>query len=78
MDITAFNKKIRNKIRLLGFCFIFGGFDQKVELPLRTRVNPLDIMVESGHLEPERPGAYDIRSFLLRGERMTSDVEDDK
>lgn len=49
---------------------------EKVELPLRTRVNPLDLMVESGHLVPERPGPYDIRSFLLRGERMISDVED--
>jgi hypothetical protein len=32
-------------------------------------------MVESGHLAPERPGRYDIRAFLLRGERMTSDTE---
>ena len=48
---------------------------EKVVLPLRTRVNPLDLMVESGHLEPERPGAYDIRAFLLRGERMKSDEE---
>lgn len=48
---------------------------EKVVLPVRTRVNPLDVMVESGHLAPERPGRYDIRAFLLRGERMTSDVE---
>jgi predicted dehydrogenase len=49
---------------------------EKVILPVRTRVNPLDVMVESGHLVPERPGRYDIRAFLLRGERMTSDTED--
>jgi hypothetical protein len=48
---------------------------EKVIMPVRTRVNPLDLMVESGHLAPERPGRYDIRAFLLRGERMTSDVE---
>jgi hypothetical protein len=30
-------------------------------------------MVESGHLTPERPGRYDIRAFLLRGENMTVD-----
>jgi UDP-N-acetyl-2-amino-2-deoxyglucuronate dehydrogenase len=48
---------------------------EKVILPMRTRVNPLDLMVESGHLAPERPGRYDIRAFLLRGERMTSDTE---
>jgi predicted dehydrogenase len=46
---------------------------EKVILPVRTKVNPLDLMVEAGHLTPERPGRYDIRAFLLRGERMTSD-----
>ena len=46
---------------------------EKVVLPLQTRVNPLDLMVESGHLAPERPGRYEIRAFLLRGERMWSD-----
>ena len=48
---------------------------EKVILPMRTRLNPLDLMVESGHLVPERPGRYDIRAFLLRGERMSSDAE---
>jgi predicted dehydrogenase len=48
---------------------------EKVLLPMQTRVNPLDLMVESGHLTPERPGPYDIRAFLLRGERMSSDTE---
>jgi predicted dehydrogenase len=46
---------------------------EKVVLPLHTRVNPLDLMVESGHLAVERPGRYDIRAFLLRAERMSSD-----
>ncbi|HXF62320.1 MAG TPA: Gfo/Idh/MocA family oxidoreductase [Caldilineaceae bacterium] len=49
---------------------------EKVIMPMRTRLNPLDLMVESGHLAPERPGRYDIRAFLLRGERMTSDTEE--
>ncbi len=48
---------------------------EKVVMPLQTRVNPLELMVESGHLEPIRPGHYDIRAFVLRGERMKSDVE---
>jgi predicted dehydrogenase len=43
---------------------------EKVVLPMRTRINPLDIMVEGGHLAPERPGRYDIRAFLLRGESL--------
>jgi predicted dehydrogenase len=48
---------------------------EKVVLPLQTRVNPLDLMVESGHLAPERPGRYDIRAFLLRGERTWWDED---
>ncbi len=48
---------------------------EKVILPMQTRVNPLDLMVESGHLAPERPGHFDIRARLLRGERMASDAE---
>lgn len=48
---------------------------EKVEMPMRTRLNPLDLMVESGHLVPERPGRYDIRAKQLRGEKMTSDDE---
>lgn len=51
---------------------------EKVVMPMQTRVNPLDLMVESGHLVPERPGRYDIRAFLLRGERMESDIEGSK
>lgn len=47
---------------------------ERVMLPLQTRVNPLDLMVESGHLAPQRPGAYDIRAFLLRGEQLRGDT----
>jgi predicted dehydrogenase len=46
---------------------------EKVALPLRTRVNPLDLMVESGHLTPQRPGRYEIRASHLGGERLWSD-----
>ena len=42
-----------------------------VRLPLQTRAYPLDLMVEGGDLPIERPGAYDIRSFLARGEDMS-------
>ena len=44
---------------------------ERVRLPLQTRANPLDLMVESGHLPVGRPGRYDIRSFLLSGEAMS-------
>jgi predicted dehydrogenase len=42
-----------------------------VRTPLRTKLNPLDMLVESGHLPIEYPGKYDIRSFLVRGEGMS-------
>lgn len=48
---------------------------EKVVMPLQTRINPLEVMIDSGHLTPERPGRYDIRAGALRGERMTSDEE---
>ncbi|MEW6753646.1 MAG: Gfo/Idh/MocA family oxidoreductase [Candidatus Latescibacterota bacterium] len=43
---------------------------ERVRLPMATRANPLDLMVESGHLPVQRPGRYDIRAFLLSGEEM--------
>ena len=42
-----------------------------VRMPLRTKANPLDLLVESGHLAVEYPGRYDIRSQLVRGESMS-------
>ena len=48
---------------------------EKVMMPLQTRLNPLDIIVESGDLPVERPGKYEIRAFRLRGEGMESDSE---
>jgi predicted dehydrogenase len=48
---------------------------EKVVLPMQTRVNPLDEMVESGHLAPQRLGRYEIRAFRLRGEEMWSDAD---
>lgn len=35
-----------------------------------TLLSPLDLMIDSGHLAVERPGRYDVRAFLLRGEEM--------
>jgi hypothetical protein len=40
-------------------------------LPLLTRDNPLDLMIDSGELSVLRPGRYDIRSSHVRGEGMS-------
>ena len=47
------------------------GMRERVSLPLQTRVNPLDYAVETGEMPVERPGQWDERSFLVRGEQMT-------
>ena len=41
-----------------------------VTMPVRTQVSPLDLMIDDGALPVERPGRYDIRAFLLRGEAV--------
>ena len=48
---------------------------ERLEMPLQTRLNPLELMIDSGHLAPERPGPYEIRAFLLRGEEMKRDAD---
>lgn len=42
-----------------------------VQMPLCTLASPIEQMIESGDLPVERPGCYDIRAFLLRGEDMS-------
>jgi len=44
---------------------------KRIELPLRTKVNPLQLMVDQGELPVEWPGAYELRSRIVRGEGMT-------
>ena len=41
-----------------------------VQMPVRTLCSPLELMIDNGDLPVERPGRYDIRAFLLRGESM--------
>jgi predicted dehydrogenase len=46
---------------------------QRIDLPLKTRVNPLQLMIEQGDLKVEWPGAYELRARIVRGEGMTWD-----
>ena len=41
-----------------------------VQMPVRTHASPIEVMIDNGDLPVERPGRYDIRAFLLRGESM--------
>lgn len=42
-----------------------------VSMPVRTKCSPIDVMIDSGDLPVERPGRYEIRAFLQRGETMS-------
>lgn len=44
---------------------------RRIDLPLKTRVNPLQLMIENGDLPVEWPGAYETRATIVRGEGMT-------
>ena len=44
---------------------------QRIDIPLKTRVNPLMLMVENGDLPVEWPGAYERRARIVRGEQMS-------
>jgi len=44
---------------------------RRIDLPLLTRVNPLQLMVENGDLPIEWPGAYEQRARIVRGEGMS-------
>jgi predicted dehydrogenase len=46
---------------------------RRIELPLKTRVNPLKLMVDNGDLPVEWPGAHELRARIVRGEAMTWD-----
>ena len=49
---------------------------QRIHLPLKTRLNPLKLMVASGELPVEWPGRYERRAGLVRGEAMSWHGED--
>jgi predicted dehydrogenase len=44
---------------------------QRIRLPLKTRLNPLTLMVQSGDLPVEWPGVYERRARIVRDERMS-------
>ncbi|MGH2459939.1 MAG: Gfo/Idh/MocA family protein [Chloroflexota bacterium] len=48
---------------------------QRIDLPLKTRVNPLQLMVDDGDLPVEWPGEYEQRAGIVRGEGMSWEEE---
>jgi len=46
-----------------------------VHMPMKTMANPLDLMIEDGHLPVRYPGRHDIRANRLRGENLAADSD---
>jgi hypothetical protein len=47
----------------------------QVQLPVKTMVHPLGVMIADGHLPVRYPGRFDIRNRTLRGDNVTLDTE---
>lgn len=47
----------------------------QVQMPMKTMANPLDLMIEDGHLPIRYPGKHDIRASRLRGENLSADSD---
>jgi predicted dehydrogenase len=47
----------------------------QVDMPMKTMLNPLDLMIEDGHLPVRYPGKHDIRANHLRGENLGADTD---
>ena len=70
-DYRGEGEKARAVIEIMMAIYESARCHEVVQMPLQTRLAPLDLMVEAGQLPVERPGKYDIRSFLVRGEGMS-------
>ena len=44
---------------------------QRIYMPLKTMVNPLQLMIDAGDLPVEWPGVSEVRSRIVRGEAMS-------
>ena len=49
----------------------------QVQMPLKTTVHPLELMIDSGQLPVRYPGRYDIRNRTLRGENVAADTDNE-
>ena len=47
----------------------------QVQMPLKTMVSPLELMIDSGHLPVRYPGRFDIRNRTLRGDNVAADTD---
>jgi predicted dehydrogenase len=67
-DPISSGQKGRATIEVLMAIYESARKRRRIDLPLKTLANPLQMMVESGEMPVEWPGAYETRSRIVRGE----------
>lgn len=67
-DPLSTGQKARNTMEVLMAIYESARKRQRIDLPLKTLANPLKLMVDSGELPVEWPGAYETRARIVRGE----------
>lgn len=70
-DPISSGQKARATIEVLMAIYESARKRQRIDLPLKTLANPLQLMVETGQLPVEWPGRFETRARLVRGERMS-------
>ncbi|MFN8526197.1 MAG: Gfo/Idh/MocA family oxidoreductase [Chloroflexota bacterium] len=70
VDPLSSGEKGRATIEVLMALYESARQRKRIDLPLKTLVNPLKLMVDSGELPVEWPGAYETRARIVRGEAM--------
>ena len=69
-DPISSGQKGRATIEVLMAMYESARKRRRIDVPLKTLANPLQLMVEAGDLPVEWPGAYEVRARLVRGEGM--------
>jgi predicted dehydrogenase len=69
-DPISSGQKGRATIEVLMAIYESARKRRRIDLPLKTLANPLQLMVESGELPVEWPGAYETRARIVRGEEF--------
>jgi len=57
-------------VRMVHAVYESARLQTQVQMPMKTMANPLDLMIEDGHLPVRYPGKQDIRASRLRGENL--------
>jgi predicted dehydrogenase len=69
-DPISSGQKARATMEVLMAIYESARKRRRIDLPLRTLANPLQLMVEAGELPVEWPGPYETRARIVRGEGM--------